>query len=203
MGEEADQQTYHHGDLRSALLAAAEAELVETGVGGFSLRACARRAGVSHAAPKHHFGNADGLLNRLAAVGFTRLTEMMQRQMQSAASPFDRLVASGCGYVAFAVENPALFKLMFSGRGKKQADEQLDAAGASAFEVLRQSVAETANGQSSGLIMTDITAAWSIVHGLSHLLIEGSPALAALTQERPLQVVIAEVVRRTLSHRER
>ena len=63
---------YHHGDLRAALLRAAEVELSERGVEGFTLRGCARRAGVSHAAPAHHFGDADGLLTALAAEGFAR-----------------------------------------------------------------------------------------------------------------------------------
>jgi AcrR family transcriptional regulator len=64
--------SYHHGDLRAALIKAGEAVLAETGVTGFSLRAVAKRVGVSHSAPAHHFGDAKGLLDALATEGFRR-----------------------------------------------------------------------------------------------------------------------------------
>ena len=108
---------YHHGDLRAALIAAAEAEIDAHGVESFSLRAVAKRAGVSHAAPAHHFGDANGLLTALAAEGFARFVET-QRAHEAAAPPGqpDRLVAAGLGYIAFATGHPALFRLMFASR---------------------------------------------------------------------------------------
>ena len=104
---------YHHGDLAAALLDAGEAELAEKGVEGFSLRGVAKRAGVSHAAPAHHFGDARGLLTAIATRGFERLIAR-QQDFQREAPPIPRaqLEASGLGYVAFATENPALFRLM-------------------------------------------------------------------------------------------
>jgi AcrR family transcriptional regulator len=99
--------SYHHGDLRAALLAAGEAVLTETGVEGFSLRLVAKRVGVSHSAPAHHFGDAQGLLTALAAEGFRRFLLAMQARQQGAAfrhlvediarlrgvSPFDNAAA--------------------------------------------------------------------------------------------------------------
>ncbi|NBO21074.1 MAG: TetR/AcrR family transcriptional regulator, partial [Rhodobacteraceae bacterium] len=81
-----DEKPYHHGDLATALIAAAHQELSEQGAAGFSLRRVARRAGVSHAAPAHHFGDAAGLLAALAAQGFRRLIGQ-QSLRQGAASP--------------------------------------------------------------------------------------------------------------------
>ena len=87
---------YHHGDLRNALVAAAEAELAEHGIEGFTLRGCAKRAGVSHAAPAHHFGDAAGLLTAVAAAGFERfLTFQRQRQEAASPDPSSQLVAAG------------------------------------------------------------------------------------------------------------
>ena len=87
---------YHHGALREALLAAAESLLLEQGVDAFTLRACARRAGVSHAAPAHHFGDARGLLTAFATVGFARMAALMQRYHDSApADALQRLEAVG------------------------------------------------------------------------------------------------------------
>ena len=105
---------YHHGDLRAALLAAAEVELAEAGIEAFSLRQVARRAGVSHAAPTHHFGDGQGLLTALAAEGYRRLLAT-QAAHEARAAPDARaqLVAAGVGYVDFAMTSPALFRLLF------------------------------------------------------------------------------------------
>src|SRR5262245_3431916 len=76
--------SYHHGDLRAALLKAAEAELAENGIEGFTLRGCARRAGVSHAAPAHHFKDVRAILTELAADGFEKLAELTEQFGQAA-----------------------------------------------------------------------------------------------------------------------
>src|SRR5688572_25193146 len=75
----AERDGYHHGDLRAALISAAEEELVEKGVDGFTLRGCARRAGVSHAAPAHHFKDVRALFTALATIGLRRLAETTER----------------------------------------------------------------------------------------------------------------------------
>ena len=108
-GEECDAQlsessrasAYHHGDLRKALLEAAEAELAEKGVEGFTLRGCAKRAGVSHAAPAHHFKDANALAHRIGgcrrASAFT--TAWNDRQARAEKTPRAQFIASGIGYV--------------------------------------------------------------------------------------------------------
>ena len=162
---------YHHGDLRNALLHAAEEELTEKGVAGFSLRGCAKRAGVSHAAPAHTFGNAEGLLAALVEEGFVRLDRAMRRRMDGARDPSDRLVASGLGYMAFARENRALFELMFGGRVSLADRMDAQSAAGRAFETLCEAVA-TARGR-AGIETSDdwqaVATAWSLVHGQAHL----------------------------------
>ena len=99
------ERSYHHGNLFSTLLDAAEEELIERGMEGFSLRGVAKRAEVSHAAPAHHFGDANGLLTALAARGFERFIQRQRDFRQRAASsPRAQLEASGVGYVVFALE---------------------------------------------------------------------------------------------------
>src|SRR6266540_4004482 len=125
---------YHHGDLRAALLEAAEAELAEKGVDGFTLRACARRAGVSHAAPAHHFADVTALLTEMAAVGFERLVASMRSRRDRAASePRAQFIASGQGYIDFAVTNPQHFMLMFGGAQIDRTNERLKHVGDAAF----------------------------------------------------------------------
>ena len=85
---------YHHGNLRAALVEAAEAELIERGVAGFSLRGCAKRAGVSHAAPAHAFGNVEGLLAALRAEAEAVLAEGIARR----AADVDVAMVNGYGY---------------------------------------------------------------------------------------------------------
>lgn len=109
----AKRKTYHHGDLANALLHAALALIEENGLEGLSLRKVAARVGVSHAAPEHHFPTLKHLLTAMATVGFNRFTEAMQGQRAIApAMPEAQMRAAGCGYLAFARENPALFRLM-------------------------------------------------------------------------------------------
>jgi AcrR family transcriptional regulator len=128
---------YHHGDLRAALIAAAEAELIEKGVDAFSLRGAAKRAGVSHAAPAHHFKDTMALLDALAAAGFARLTATMKEEQAAAgAGNKAQLVAVGIGYVRFALDNPELLQLMFGTSRRKGDDPDLERASEAAFSVL-------------------------------------------------------------------
>src|SRR5438876_1228365 len=109
----AERQSYHHGDLHDALLKAAEKVLERDGVQGLTLRAAAREAGVSHAAPTHHFGDMTGLLSELAAVGFRRFSTALRDAASRQNSAMARLDAMGMAYVAFARKYPGLFMLMF------------------------------------------------------------------------------------------
>jgi AcrR family transcriptional regulator len=141
--------TYHHGDLRTAVLAAAW-ELVQTrGVAGLSVREAARRAGVSHNAPYRHFPDRDALLDALVAEGFEELGSALA----------DRTGRDlGEAYVAFALEHPERFRLMFSRAG---VNADLLARFGSLFPNLG------ADAVAAG------AAAWSLVHGLASLILDG------------------------------
>ncbi|MBL9046052.1 MAG: TetR/AcrR family transcriptional regulator [Tabrizicola sp.] len=158
-----DQRPYHHGDLRAALLSAAEAELADRGIEGFSLRSVAKRAGVSHAAPAHHFGDVVGLLTALAADGFRRFQATLDAQEVGASGPRDRAVRAGLGYMRFAVERPALFRLIFSSAKPSFADPELVAAAETAYRHLQDLIAALGGG------LADVTALWALSHGLADL----------------------------------
>jgi AcrR family transcriptional regulator len=173
--ESSARAAYHHGGLREALLAAAEQELKEKGVEGFTLRGCARRAGVSHAAPAHHFRDADALLTALAGVGFARFTAAMEARREAApADARERLLAIGLGYIDFATREPALFRLMFASGRPDFEDPELHWAASKAFDLLVGAVAsarDDAGADQSPIV--DIGAAWSIVHGIAVLALSG------------------------------
>lgn len=163
---------YHHGDLRRALIEAAAAEIHEVGPSAISLRSIARRAGVSHAAPAHHFGDRAGLLAAVAAEGFRRMNEAMLTA--AAADTGDPLTAIGRAYVDFARANPGEFAVMF--RPELLApDPDLEAHGAAAHQRLVDAIAATPGAGHEGED-PDVTAArlWSLVHGLATLVVTGS-----------------------------
>src|ERR1700750_1746429 len=105
---------YHHGDLKTALLTVAEQILEQHGVQELTLRAIARAAGVSHAAPNNHFGDLTGLLSELAALGFARFGAQLAAAMAHGGDDARRrMTAMGLAYVGFARAQPGLFALMF------------------------------------------------------------------------------------------
>src|SRR5207245_9096295 len=108
-----DDTPYHHGALRDALLKAAERVLEREGLAGLTLRAVAREAGVSHAAPTHHFGDLTGLASELAAIGFRQFNQAMAESC-AADTPFPaRGLARARAYVAYAQAHPGMYGLMF------------------------------------------------------------------------------------------
>jgi AcrR family transcriptional regulator len=157
------EKPYHHGDLRAALLAAGEAELTEKGVEGFSLRSVAKRAGVSHAAPAHHFGDTNGLLTALATEGFTKFQDTLDAREQGATDDRDRAVRAGLGYLEFALARPALFRLIFSSVRPDFAAPDLVAAASRAYYHLVGLVTALGGGE------TDIIALWATSHGIADL----------------------------------
>lgn len=176
---------YHHGSLRRALLEAAEAILERDGVQGLTLRAAARDAGVSHAAPKNHFGDLAGLLSDLAASGFERLRDELLARVRPDQPAAERKAAIGYGYVAFARAHPGLFQLMFRGERLDLQRPALAAAMQAAFQVLAGTAgvpAQSPPAAPSPAQIADIAAAWSLVHGFAMLMLDGrlKPLLAGL-----------------------
>jgi len=172
-------QPYHHGQLREALAASGRALLEEKGIRGFTLRECARRAGVSHAAPAYHFASIDDLLAELATRGFQELGSAMTAEAARAANDgaqggaTGRLVGQGVGYMAFAAGNPALFQLMFS-REANRLDTPALATAAGAVRQLQADAVEAVIPHASGEIkqrMADFAGA--SVHGFISLLLDG------------------------------
>ncbi len=168
---------YHHGDLRAALLAAAEDELAEKGVEGFTLRGCARRAGVSHAAPAHHFKDVRGLLTELAVIGFERLARSMADYAAGAdpaSAEYRR--ATGQGYVAFAAAYPQLFRLIFRVGLLDRTNERYRAARAAAFAYPVGAIGAlygSDDPMADPDLSPQILAIWSLVHGFSELMLGG------------------------------
>ncbi len=108
-----DARPYHHGDLRRALVEAGRRLLEREGSAALSLRAVAREAGVSAAAPYHHFKDRAALLYAVAHEGNVALNDAMRAAFEASEPGQDRIVAVGVAYVGFAVANPALYRLMF------------------------------------------------------------------------------------------
>ena len=170
-----EQKRYHHGDLRVALVLAAEEILTEKGVNGFSLREAARRAGVSPAAPAHHFKDASGLLTAVATAGFVRLAEHLTRAAEDA-SPSCRLQALGAAYIDFAQRSPAIFSIMWSRELLKIDDPAYLKAGRAAFNVLEQAAVGRAVPVRTAphVPSASIIAAWSMIHGYARLVLDGA-----------------------------
>jgi AcrR family transcriptional regulator len=159
---------YHHGDLRRALIDAAVQVIEHDGLATLSLRDLARRVGVSHAAPVYHFGDKAGLLTAVAAEGFSKLADELQRTYTETSSFLELAVA----YVRFAVVYRAHFEVMFRPELYHRDTPELDQARSRTRELLygplQQLRGESADTQRAGL------AAWSLAHGLATLLISGN-----------------------------
>ncbi|HUQ35442.1 MAG TPA: WHG domain-containing protein [Aestuariivirga sp.] len=160
-------KTYHHGDLREALIKAGRTILEKDGIEALTLRACARKAGVSHAAPQHHFASVSDLLAEIAATGFEDFVKALDKDAARAPSPVEKLKAMGQSYVAFARERPAVYQLMF-GVGAPQSSERLQAAKVAAWEQLANAVSAAAGPDNNEAKAMQV---WSAVHGFSMLVI--------------------------------
>ena len=169
-----EKRPYHHGDLRQALVRSALEILSEAGVAGLSLRAAARRARVSAMAPYRLFADKEALLAAVAEYGFRELTTRLTTAAATAADPRTGLAALGVAYVLFACDQPSLFKLMFGPMiEQKSGYPALDEAGGACFNALRQAVA-AAKFFASDSDAGDVSlACWSLVHGLSALIVDG------------------------------
>jgi len=167
--------SYHHGDLRRALIETALAMVTEEGAWNFTLREVARRAGVSHAAPYNHFEDKSALLAEVAALGFQSLREAMEAAAREhPRSARQALTGVGAAYVRFGVEQPAHFRLMFGAELAEKEYPALREANDATFGVLTGVLERgQASGQvRRGLVLDQALTAWSLVHGLTTLLID-------------------------------
>jgi len=162
---------YHHGALRAALLDAAEAWLDEHGGHAPTLREIAKAAGVSHAAPYHHFASLDDLLAGVAERAFARLADAMSAAAAGRKPPRERLLDIAEAYVRAALDHPARFRLMFGPTlARKNEHPGLKAAAERAFGVLVG--AASAHDPKRGLELA--LAGWSLSHGVANLAIDGA-----------------------------
>lgn len=167
---------YHHGHLRAACLRAARELLEEDGTAGLSLRAVARRAGVSPTAPYRHYADRDALLAAVAAEGYRELAGYLAEAHTAPATP-DDLAAVATAYVRFALEHPALFRVMFVEPCDPTSPERVEATAAITGYV-NGIVGNAFPGSDVDALST---AVWALVHGLAFLHLDGK--LDAATPE--------------------
>ncbi|MBW7963389.1 TetR/AcrR family transcriptional regulator [Bradyrhizobium sp. BR 10261] len=196
---------YHHGALREALLQAAERVLERDGLGGLTLRAVAREAGVSHAAPTHHFGDLTGLVSELAAIGFRQFNAAMASACDTATSPLERALARPKAYVAYAQAHPGMYGLMFRTERLDYSRPSLHEAAESSFAGLANAISAMRQEPISGNALTidqgaAIVRAWSMVHGFTMLLLDGrledilERLPAGTTAEQLLEAILKSTV---------
>lgn len=169
-----NKRPYHHGSLHEALVQAGIDILTEGGLASFTLRECARRVGVSHAAPKNHFPTIDHLKAEIGARGFEQMQAALAAAAESAASQSadDRFIAMGEAYVRFATANPAAYQMMFRDQDSFARTAHYEAAAEAAWEQLEAAVAAVI-GPGRGDVEARASHAFALVHGFASLLIDG------------------------------
>jgi AcrR family transcriptional regulator len=163
-----EKKPYHHGDLREQLLLAGEDALSAMPVEDVSLREIARRAGVSHAAPKHHFATMGDLLGEIAARGFKKFVDTLDEAAMktTSQSPEGRLMAMGWAYLRFAQANPAIYALMFGKLDRMAMTPHMVQSSLAAWSQMENAVAPITGRNHAP---TGALHVWSSVHGLSML----------------------------------
>lgn len=161
--------SYHHGDLRAQLLAAAASQVERGGPDSVSLRALAREAGVTHGAPAHHFGDRRGLFTALAAEGFGLLADALAASID--ARDFARTAVD---YVTFAVAHPGHYAVMFRADLLDGADPELQRQQARAGDMLRAGIGTLPPGRVTVPVEQARQVAWAVVHGIASLYLDGA-----------------------------
>lgn len=187
-----ERQGYHHGQLREALIEAADEIIREGGLESFTLREAARRAQVSPGAPAHHFGNARGLLTEVALRAYSDLGRALAAgDSQAEESPAAALQRIGLAYVRFALATPGHFRLMFRSDLVDRSDERYQAVSAAALTGMGTAAQALARGRTGRthtatdssavvgepgpddlLIRGQVFSIWSTLHGMAHLVLE-------------------------------
>lgn len=187
-----DGPSYHHGNLREALLAKG-LEMLEAGESDFSLRELTRRVGVSANAVYRHFAGKEALLSAMAAEGFHRLTSAQAMAVQGGTTPATGFLEAGRAYVRFARRHPALFRLMFGRFAASNPDPELRAAAQLSYEGMRFSVAAILRRPvADAEVLATAMRAWSLVHGLSQLIIDGQMDAHALDIDSLVDAVLSQ-----------
>ena len=189
---------YHHGALRPALLAAAVQVLEERGLDAFSLRETARRAGVSPAAPAHHFGDTRGLLTAIATSSFDALTETIEAASAAAGEGrADRIRAQSLAYVGFALANRARYDLMWRPALFNSQDPTHLAAAFRAFHALDRDVRGTQRVEDANpgsVAAAPSIACWALLHGFARLAIDGMFGVDAGAADRATDELLPAVL---------
>ena len=175
---------YHHGSLRQALIGAAVKAIARHGVDALNLRKLAARAGVTPGAPYHHFANREELLRAIAEEGFERLEARLIADRDAAPEDSSaRLEALGQAYVSFATSYPGYFRVMFHGDAQAAGPTQ---PGLRAFNLLRDAVldCQRAGTAPSGDPAPLVVTAWSAVHGLATLWVDGALPFEGMEPKR-------------------
>jgi len=194
---------HHHGHLKTALIEATDAILREKGIEGFTLRAAARRAGVSPGAPAHHFGNVAGLMTEVTLLAYEELERYLGK-VDDTGSPASRMRSLTTAYVLFALDHPARFRLMFRKDLVNRDDERYQRVSQQALLSFGDGIA-TLNGNQGLEDMKakgawgPLIAAWSTAHGIAYLaienkfetILEGDPREAFLNHLLP-DILLAE-----------
>ena len=166
---------YHHGDLRRALIEAALSLVAERRGADLSIREVARRAGVTYAAPYHHFADKSALLAAVACEGFQGLVSRLERAAARKESLESELQALAEAYIAFAMEQPSHYRVMFLPEVKASVDsEALHVLGERAFELLLERVARARPAAATSAHEVVAVTAWAALHGLALLVIDGT-----------------------------
>jgi AcrR family transcriptional regulator len=203
-GRAGDVAPYHHGALRDALLEAAERVLERDGLPGLTLRAVAREAGVSHAAPTHHFGDLTGLVSDLAAIGFRQFNQAIVAAGATDGSLSDKALARAKAYVAYAQGHPGMYGLMFRTERLDMSRPSLHEAAEAAFAGLTDAVGASRHEQISDKALSldqaaAIARTWSLAHGFTTLLLDGrlSRILCRLPEGTGAETLLDAMLRST------
>jgi AcrR family transcriptional regulator len=197
---------YHHGALRDALLEAAERVLERDGLSGLTLRAVAREAGVSHAAPTHHFGDLTGLVSELAAIGFRQFNTAMAAAGATGSSPMETASARAKAYVAYAQAHPGMYGLMFRTERLDMTRPSLCEAAKASFAGLAGAIGASRHEQIAEEALSldqaaAIARAWSLVHGFTMLLLDDrlSGILHRLPKGTSAETLLDAMLKATIS----
>jgi AcrR family transcriptional regulator len=183
MTDPVEKTPHHHGNLRAALIESGVSILIEDGLSKLTLRRCAARAGVSHAAPAHHFKGVAGLRASISEEGFRIFRNyMLDARNNAGTDAHDRLKAICRGYIYFAIDNPALFELAFSIKviGDLQTKPETDTV-AVGYDVLRETCAPFVPENGDPFIVE--SQVWSLIHGYATLQLTGR--FGGTTPEHP------------------